>query len=65
MHDAHEGRSIQGFSVYLKFLRTLLNARIASCLAVLKYWSFDVNAEFKMKTAMDAVSQIATFGPAK
>ena len=34
-------------------------------MAVLKYWSCDVNAEFKAKTALDAVSQIAIFGPAK
>ena len=34
-------------------------------MAVLKYWSFDVNAEFKEKTALDALSQIAIFGPAK
>ena len=34
-------------------------------MAVWNYWSFDVNAEFKTKTAFDAVSQIAIFGPAK
>ena len=34
-------------------------------MAVLKDWSFDVNAEFKTKTALDAVSQVAIFGPAK
>ena len=34
-------------------------------MAVLKYWSFDVNAELKTKTALDAVSQIAISGPAK